>query len=100
MSGYDQLSKSIEQQLADIESPITQKSAMAEAAIKDLKPKIDKAIADFDDALQQQTDAAKTAWDSSLGKRLRIPTQRRKRLNRKICSTLCSRACRKRWTDR
>jgi DNA repair exonuclease SbcCD ATPase subunit len=65
LTGYDQLSKSIEQQLTEVESSISQKTAMAEAAVKDVKPKIDKTIADFDDALKQQSDAAKAAWDSS-----------------------------------
>jgi chromosome segregation ATPase len=67
VSGYDELSKNLQKNLNEIQRTITQKLAMAEVAVKDVKSKIDKAVGDFNDSLKQKEDATEKARENAKG---------------------------------
>src|SRR5262245_34295190 len=63
LAGYDKASEALQRRLTEAEELIGQKSNIAEAVIKDMKPQIDRTIVDFDKALADHAAAVHKASD-------------------------------------
>lgn len=67
LAGYDKASEAMQQRLAAAERLIGEKSSIAEAVIRDMKPQIDQTIVDFDKTLADQAGAVyKASEDAQL----------------------------------